>query len=99
MLRQRRILCHCSVPQVRFIPYGFARLAREHFTKPSENRLFTKASKAMEKNGNKSAIGRIGSISLRKTPAHEASMSFRRFSPRNYTSSCIKLRFFKKLEF
>jgi hypothetical protein len=35
----RRILRHCSAPQVRFIPCGFARLACEHLTKPSENRL------------------------------------------------------------
>jgi hypothetical protein len=40
----RRILRHCSVPQVRFIPCGFARLACELFTKPSENRLFMKSS-------------------------------------------------------
>jgi hypothetical protein len=31
----RRILRHCSAPQVRFIPCGFARLACELFTKSS----------------------------------------------------------------
>ncbi len=51
MLRQRRIHRHCSVRQVRFIFSGFARLACELFTKPSEIRLFTKASNLSHDSG------------------------------------------------
>jgi hypothetical protein len=44
MLRCAASFVIAAYPKVRLIPYGFARLACELFTKPSEIRLFTRAS-------------------------------------------------------